>query len=95
MTVEKTLPLFEPEHEHILIFHPKEALELNACSICGASNVGLYHYECTCDIEGWAVICWNCYMNGSTPLEKYETAEKAVRAWNGNSTANSIHSARS
>lgn len=94
MTTEKTLPLFETEHEHILIFHSEELPKLNACPICGASNVGLYHYECTCDIEGCAVICWNCYMNGSTPLDKYETAEKVVRAWNEKSTAKSIHSAK-
>ena len=94
MSIDTTFPLFETRHEHILIYHAETYSELNPCPECKNSKIGLYHYECSCGLGGWKVICWPCYMRSEELIRGYESAEMAVKAWNENLTANSIPSAK-
>ena len=82
MTADETLPLFKPKHEHTLLFQPQATPELRPCGSCGNMSVELYHWECSCGIGGYAVICWACSMKLDDLPASYETADEAVKAWN-------------
>ena len=79
---DETLPLFVSEHEHTLCFKPRASPELRHCRTCGNTKVELYHWDCTCGIGGYAVVCWACSMKSDDLPASYETADEAVKAWN-------------